>query len=69
MQKCASSMEYNEILDHAVLQKDSLRRLGFVAVFSSTFLTCIERNITKPFNPLLGETYELVTDKFKFIAE
>jgi len=32
-------------------------------------LTCLERNVTKPFNPLLGETYELVTDKFRFLAE
>ena len=23
----------------------------------------------KPFSPMLGETYELVTDKFKFLSE
>lgn len=23
----------------------------------------------KPFNPMLGETYELVTEKFRYIAE
>jgi hypothetical protein len=38
-------------------------------VYSTTLLTVIERNVTKPFNPLLGETYELVTPTFKFIAE
>ena len=44
-------------------------RLAYVSAFSATFLTVLERNATKPFNPLLGETYELVTSKFKFIAE
>jgi hypothetical protein len=40
-----------------------------VAAHSLTLLTSIERNVTKPFNPLLGETFELVTKDFKFIAE
>jgi oxysterol-binding protein 1 len=40
-----------------------------VAIYSTTLLQCIERNTTKPFNPLLGETFELVTPNFKFIAE
>lgn len=62
-------MEYNSILDQALDQQDSVRRLAYVAVFSTTLLTCIERNTTKPFNPLLGETFELVTDTFKFVAE
>lgn len=62
-------MEYNSLLDKALLQKDSLRRLAFVSAYSMTLLTSIERNSTKPFNPLLGETFELVTPGFKFIAE
>jgi Oxysterol-binding protein len=28
-----------------------------------------EKINTKPFNPLLGETFELKTDTFEFIAE
>lgn len=69
LQKCATSMEYNSLLDVAIQQHDSLRRLAYIAAYSMTLLTCIERNTTKPFNPLLGETYELVNSKFKFIAE
>jgi hypothetical protein len=38
-------------------------------VWSITTLAYLERNTTKPFNPLLGETYELVTDKFQYLAE
>ncbi len=62
-------MEYNCILDAATKQKDSLRRLAFVAVYSTTVLTSVEKSNTKPFNPLLGETFELVTPEFKFISE
>ncbi len=69
LQKCAASMEYNSLLDQALLQKDSLRRLAYVSAYSMTLLTSIERNSTKPFNPLLGETFELVTPTYKFIAE
>jgi hypothetical protein len=69
LQKCATSMEYNDLLDQAILQKDSLRRLAYVAIYSVTMLTSIERNTTKPFNPLLSETYELVTPKYRFLAE
>ena len=69
LQKMAGSMEYNYILDQAVTQTDPLRRLAFVAIYSTTLLQSIERNTTKPFNPLLGETFELVTPSFKFIAE
>jgi hypothetical protein len=31
--------------------------------------TMVEKMATKPFNPLLGETYELITDDFQLIAE
>lgn len=46
-----------------------MRRLGIVAIYSCTLLSNIERNSTKPFNPLLGETFEYVNDKMMFIAE
>ncbi len=32
-------------------------------------LTSLADGFNKPFNPLLGETYELQTDEFRFIAE
>jgi len=69
LQKCATSMEYCELLDIAMEQTDPIRRLAFVATYVITNLTSLEKNSTKPFNPLLGETFEMVTDKFRFIAE
>lgn len=62
-------MEYNSLIDLAIKEKDSLRRLAYIAAYSTTLLTSIERNSTKPFNPLLGETFEMVTPGFRFIAE
>ena len=62
-------MEYVDLLDGAVANPDPLKRLAIVATYVITNLTCLERNVTKPFNPLLGETFELVTDKYSFLAE
>ena len=69
LQKCGTSMEYCELLDQAIEETDSLRRLAYVSSYVITNLPCLEKNTTKPFNPLLGETFEMVTDKFRFIAE
>jgi hypothetical protein len=38
-------------------------------VYAAAQLTICERNCTKPFNPLLGETYEYATDDFEFLSE
>lgn len=62
-------MEYCNVLDEAVKQTDSILRLAYVSSFAITFLSCLEKNNTKPFNPLLGETYELITDEFELLAE
>eukprot|EP00349_Pseudokeronopsis_sp_Brazil_P002619 CAMPEP_0202962080 /NCGR_PEP_ID=MMETSP1396-20130829/6186_1 /ASSEMBLY_ACC=CAM_ASM_000872 /TAXON_ID= /ORGANISM="Pseudokeronopsis sp., Strain Brazil" /LENGTH=344 /DNA_ID=CAMNT_0049682417 /DNA_START=1332 /DNA_END=2366 /DNA_ORIENTATION=- len=62
-------MEYNSILDMAAVEKDPARRLALVAAYSVTLLTCVETITTKPFNPLLGETYEYVCPQFKYFAE
>ncbi len=62
-------MEYVNLLEDAIKCDDSLKRLAYVATYVITNLTCLERNATKPFNPMLGETYELITDDFRFIAE
>lgn len=62
-------MEYNSIIDDACKQKDQARRLAYIAIFSATCLTTVERNCTKPFNPLLGETYEYVDDNIEVFTE
>lgn len=62
-------MEYNAILDRAGTEPDPARRMALVAIHGITQLTICERTNTKPFNPLLGETYEYVCDDFSFLSE
>lgn len=64
-------MEYNQLLDKTALIKEGgpEKRLAWIAVYAAAQLTICERNCTKPFNPLLGETYEYVTDDFEFLSE
>ena len=51
------------------LKQDPALRLAMIGVAFVTELTHCERGFNKPFNPILGETYELVTDSFEFLAE
>lgn len=72
LQKCAQSMEYNHILDQAIAiknEENAIKRLAYVAIYSISQLTICERNATKPFNPLIGETYEFVNNDMEFLSE
>ncbi|PHH88868.1 hypothetical protein CDD83_6947 [Cordyceps sp. RAO-2017] len=63
LQKLAEQLEYAQLLDKAARQKSATERLLFVTAFAvSQFSSgrAKERSIRKPFNPLLGETFELV---------
>ncbi|PNY21663.1 Oxysterol-binding protein [Tolypocladium capitatum] len=63
LQKVAEQLEYAQLLDKAARQKSATERLLFVTAFAvSQFSSgrAKERAIRKPFNPLLGETFELV---------
>ena len=58
LQRLLEEFEYSNILDAAANEKNSLEQMCFVAGFTtSAYSTTIDRT-TKPFNPLLGETYE-----------
>ncbi|KAJ3046129.1 Oxysterol-binding protein- protein 3 [Rhizophlyctis rosea] len=72
LQKLCEELEYSELLDRAAKTTDTVERLCLVAAFSiSAYSSTINRVGRKPFNPLLGETYEcLREDKgFKFVSE
>lgn len=72
LQKTAEDLEYSELLDQAATKAPiSIERLLLVAAFAvSAYSSTVDRT-AKPFNPLLGETYELVhVEKgFRFLAE
>ena len=66
----SASTEYNMLIDRANSIKESReKRLAIIAVYGTTMCSMVEKMATKPFNPLLGETYELITDDFELIAE
>jgi hypothetical protein len=62
-------MEYNELLDRAATEPSPTRRIGIIAIHAISQLTIAERTASKPFNPLLGETYEYVTKDFSYLSE
>ncbi|KAI9833631.1 MAG: hypothetical protein M1819_003584 [Sarea resinae] len=75
LQRAAEHMEYTSVLDAAVAAspKDGLRLLH-IAAFAISYYSVArvkDRAIRKPFNPMLGETYELVREDrgFRFVAE
>lgn len=63
------SMEYNHILDEITKINDRSKRMAYMAVYSAAQVTLVERCNTKPFNPLLGETYEYVNDDMELLSE
>lgn len=74
LQRAAEVLEYSTLLDKAASTTDALERLMYVTAFALSSLSSSrvkERTIRKPFNPMLGETFELVREDlgFRFIAE
>ena len=66
LQRIAEQLEYSELLDEAASAPlDNGERLLYIAAFAVSAFSSArvkERAIRKPFNPLLGETYELVRE-------
>ncbi|KAF7663912.1 hypothetical protein LDENG_00195910 [Lucifuga dentata] len=59
LQRLSEDLEYYELLDKAAKCQSSLEQLCYMAAFTvSSYSTTIHRT-GKPFNPLLGETFEL----------
>ncbi len=58
-QRLTEELEYAEILDHAAACDSSLEQICHVAAFSISSYASTADRTGKPFNPLLGETYEL----------
>lgn len=69
--RVAEDMEYADLLDIAADRPSSLERMVYVAGFAASEYASTIGRVAKPFNPLLGETYEYVRpDKgYRFFAE
>ncbi|KAH6661887.1 oxysterol-binding protein-like protein [Halenospora varia] len=71
LQRCAEDMEYADLLDIAADRPDSTERMVYVAAFAASEYASTIGRVAKPFNPLLGETFEYVRpDKnYRFFIE
>ncbi|XP_076060040.1 oxysterol-binding protein-related protein 3-like isoform X3 [Oratosquilla oratoria] len=72
LQRLCEELEYSELLDKASGIEDPGERMIQVAAFAvSAYASSIYRAAHKPFNPLLGETYECIREDkgFRFVAE
>lgn len=58
LQRLTEDFEYSDCLDKAAMADDVYEQLAYVAAFTvSSYSTTTTRTL-KPFNPLLGETFE-----------
>ncbi|KAI9886019.1 MAG: pre-mRNA-splicing factor rse1 [Watsoniomyces obsoletus] len=71
LQRVAEDMEYTDLLDFAASRPDSHERMVYVAGFAASEYASTIGRVAKPFNPLLGETFEYARpDKgYRFFVE
>lgn len=69
--RVAEDMEYADLLNTAAERADATERMVYVAAFAASEYASTTGRVAKPFNPLLGETYEYVRpDKgYRFFIE
>ncbi|KAL8988773.1 MAG: hypothetical protein Q9177_002202 [Variospora cf. flavescens] len=76
LQRASEQLEYSQLLDSAATaaSQSSIYRLLCVTAFAISTISYSrvkERSTRKPFNPMLGETFEMVREDrgFRFVAE
>jgi len=69
LQRISEYMNYSYLLRSAPDLPDPVSRLQQVATFAVSALASNYLRMGKPFNPLLGETYQLEQDGFRIVCE
>ncbi|XP_036317329.1 oxysterol-binding protein-related protein 7 isoform X2 [Pipistrellus kuhlii] len=72
LQRLCEELEYSSLLDQASRVADPCERMVYIAAFAvSAYSSTYHRAGCKPFNPVLGETYECERPDrgFRFISE
>lgn len=59
VQRLTEYLEYSSLLDKAAKCDNPVERMEYVAAFAVSSCASNLERVGKPFNPLLGETYEL----------
>jgi hypothetical protein len=71
LQRLCENFQYAEILNRAGREENSAMRLALVAGFALGGFSMNVHRTLKPFNPLLGETFEYIDNElgFRYFAE
>ncbi|KAG9093089.1 hypothetical protein FS749_015118 [Ceratobasidium sp. UAMH 11750] len=71
LQRMAEDMEFSECLDAAAREKDAHKRIAYVAAFAMSNYSSTIGRIAKPFNPMLGETFEYcrLDKQYRYVSE
>ncbi|KAB7494228.1 Oxysterol-binding protein-related protein 1 [Armadillidium nasatum] len=69
LQRMSEYMEYAWLLDKADAAPDPVQRMQYVTAFALSGLASNWERLGKPFNPLLGETFELQRDQYRIVCE
>ncbi|KAM6919500.1 oxysterol-binding protein-related protein 1-like [Lycodopsis pacificus] len=71
LQRLTEYMEHTHLIHQANATADSVERMKCVAAFAVSAVASQWERTGKPFNPLLGETYELVREDlgFRWVSE
>ena len=67
LQKCSEKFEYKDCLKQAAITKDPCLRLGYCIAFQLIQLCQTSERIKKPFNSLLGETFDMKLDNDTYL--
>ena len=69
IQRTCECIENDYLLDKANFEPNPLKRIAYIAAFNLAQFNSMLGMTRKPFNPVLGETYEYVCDRFKVMGE
>lgn len=69
LQKLVEPFEYKELLDKAATVQDSALRLAYAMAYLFMPYVNTPLRMKKPFNPLLGETFDIQIDDLEVVTE
>ena len=71
LQKVSEILQNFDLMEKANSEnEDNLKRMAYMTAFNITQYQTLETRNLKPFNPILGETFELYEPgKYTFLAE
>lgn len=69
LQRMSEMVKFIYLLDIAASYEDPTLRIAYIAIYAATNFAGTRNRLFKPFNPILGETFELKGSNFKLHAE